>query len=70
MFMFAIVGILYYKSIDDDPSAIVLGLPNRWWCCATSSGSGSRAGRTVPAASPSVVACGGGWQVDGWILPG
>lgn len=31
MFMFAIVGILYYKSIDEDPRATVLGLPNRWF---------------------------------------
>ena len=31
MFMFAIVGILYYKSIDEDPQATVLGLPNRWF---------------------------------------
>jgi hypothetical protein len=31
MFMFAIVGILYYKSIDADPKATVLGLPNRWF---------------------------------------
>jgi hypothetical protein len=31
MFMFAIVGILYYKSLDADPRARVLGLPNRWF---------------------------------------
>lgn len=31
MFMFAIAGILYYKSIDEDPRATVLGLPNRWF---------------------------------------
>ncbi|HUJ24984.1 MAG TPA: hypothetical protein VLW85_03130 [Myxococcales bacterium] len=31
MFMFAIAGILYYRSIDDDPAARVLGLPNRWF---------------------------------------
>ena len=31
MFMFAIAGILYYKSIDDDPRATVLGVPNRWF---------------------------------------
>ena len=31
MFMFAIAGILYCKSIDDDPRARVLGLPNRWF---------------------------------------
>jgi uncharacterized membrane protein len=31
MFMFAIAGILYCKSIDADPDARVLGLPNRWF---------------------------------------
>jgi hypothetical protein len=31
MFMFAIVGIIYYKSLDEDPTATVLGLPNRWF---------------------------------------
>ena len=31
MFMFAIVGILYYKSLDEEPTAKVLGLPNRWF---------------------------------------
>ena len=31
MFMFAIAGILYYKSIDADPKVTVLGLPNRWF---------------------------------------
>jgi len=31
MFMFAIAGILYYKSIDEDPRATILGLPNRWF---------------------------------------
>jgi len=31
MFMFAIAGILYYKSIDEDPRATVLGVPNRWF---------------------------------------
>jgi hypothetical protein len=31
MFMFAIAGILYYKSIDDDARATVLGMPNRWF---------------------------------------
>ena len=31
MFMFAIAGILYYKSIDEDPRTTVLGLPNRWF---------------------------------------
>lgn len=31
MFMFAIVGIIYFRSIDDDPAAKVLGMPNRWF---------------------------------------
>jgi uncharacterized membrane protein len=31
MFMFAIVGIIYCKSVDADPAARVLGLPNRWF---------------------------------------
>jgi hypothetical protein len=31
MFMFAIVGIIYYKCIDEDPAATVCGLPNRWF---------------------------------------
>ena len=31
MFMFAIAGILYYKSIDDNPAATVFGMPNRWF---------------------------------------
>ena len=31
MFMFAIAGILYCKSLDADPGARVLGLPNRWF---------------------------------------
>jgi hypothetical protein len=31
MFMFAIAGILYYKSLDAEPTAKVLGLPNRWF---------------------------------------
>lgn len=31
MFMFAIAGILYYKSIDEDPAVRVLGMPNRWF---------------------------------------
>ncbi len=31
MFMFAIVGILYYKSIDEDRAATVWGIPNRWF---------------------------------------
>ena len=31
MFMFAIAGILYCKSIDEDPRVRVLGIPNRWF---------------------------------------
>lgn len=31
MFMFAIVGIVYYKSMDADPAATLCGLPNRWF---------------------------------------
>ena len=31
MFMFAIVGIIYYKTVDEDPRARILGLPNRWF---------------------------------------
>jgi len=31
MFMFAIAGILYYKSIDEDPGVRVIGMPNRWF---------------------------------------
>jgi len=31
MFMFAIVGIIYCKSVDEDPAAKVFGLPNRWF---------------------------------------
>lgn len=31
MFMFAIAGILYYKSVDEDPRATILGIPNRWF---------------------------------------
>jgi len=31
MFMFAIVGIIYYKSVDEDRAATVCGLPNRWF---------------------------------------
>jgi hypothetical protein len=31
MFMFAVVGIIYFKSIDADPRVKVLGLPNRWF---------------------------------------
>ena len=31
MFMFAIAGILYYKSLDDSPAATAFGMPNRWF---------------------------------------
>jgi hypothetical protein len=31
MFMFAIVGVVYCKSIDTDPDSKVFGLPNRWF---------------------------------------
>jgi hypothetical protein len=31
MFMFAVVGIVYYMSVDADPAAKVCGLPNRWF---------------------------------------
>jgi len=31
MFMFAIVGIIYCKSVDEDRTAKVFGLPNRWF---------------------------------------
>ena len=31
MFMFGIAGILYCKSIDEDPTASVFGLPNCWF---------------------------------------
>jgi len=31
MFMFAIVGIVYYKSVDEDRTATVFGMPNRWF---------------------------------------
>jgi hypothetical protein len=31
MFMFAIAGILYFRSIDPDPKGRVFGLPNRWF---------------------------------------
>ena len=29
-FMFAIAGVVFYNSFDDDPSKRILGLPNRW----------------------------------------
>jgi len=31
MFMFALAGIIYHRSIDGDPKARVLGIPNRWF---------------------------------------
>lgn len=31
MFMFGIAGLIFYKSLDEDPAAKVLGLPNRWF---------------------------------------
>lgn len=31
MFMFALCGLVYYHSIDDDPKKKILGLPNRWF---------------------------------------
>jgi uncharacterized membrane protein len=31
MFMFAIAGILYCKSIDENPAVTVFGMPNRWF---------------------------------------
>ncbi len=31
MFMFAISGIIYYYTLDEDPKARILGLPNRWF---------------------------------------
>ncbi len=37
MFMFAILGVIYYKTITDDPKARILGLPDRWfWALAYS----------------------------------
>jgi hypothetical protein len=37
MSMFAVAGLVYYKSLDADASAKVLGLPNRWfWAIAYS----------------------------------
>ena len=43
MFMFGIAGILYCKSIDEDPTASVFGLPNRWfWALFYSGGLGDR----------------------------
>jgi hypothetical protein len=38
MFMFALAGIIYYKSLDDDPAKKVLGLPNRWFWALLYSG--------------------------------
>ncbi len=31
MFMFLILGIIYYKTVDEDPKARILGLPDRWF---------------------------------------
>lgn len=31
MFMFAIVGVIYYNTISDDPKEKILGIPNRWF---------------------------------------
>ena len=31
MFMFAISGIIFYKTISEDPNARILGLPDRWF---------------------------------------
>ena len=31
MFMFAILGIIYHRTIDADPAARILGLPDRWF---------------------------------------
>ncbi len=31
MFMFIIVGIIYYQTVSDDPKEKILGLPNRWF---------------------------------------
>jgi hypothetical protein len=31
MFMFAIAGIVYYRTLPEDPRERVLGLPNRWF---------------------------------------
>jgi hypothetical protein len=31
MFMFALSGLIYYHTLDDDPKKRILGLPNRWF---------------------------------------
>jgi hypothetical protein len=31
MFMFGILGVIYYKTIEEDPRVRLLGLPNRWF---------------------------------------
>ena len=37
MFMFAILGIIYHRTLSDDPAARVRGIPNRWfWALAYS----------------------------------
>jgi len=34
MFMFAISGIIYYHTLDDDPKTKIMGLSNRWFWAA------------------------------------
>jgi hypothetical protein len=31
MFMFVILGLVYYRTISDDPKEKILGVPNRWF---------------------------------------
>ncbi|RJX35620.1 MAG: hypothetical protein C4525_02910 [Desulfarculus sp.] len=31
MFMFIILGVIYYQTISDDPQEKILGIPNRWF---------------------------------------
>ncbi len=38
MFMFMILGIIYYKTVDEDPNAKILGVRNRWFWALTYSG--------------------------------
>jgi hypothetical protein len=35
MFMFLILGVIYYKTLDERPGARVLGLPDRWFWALT-----------------------------------
>ncbi len=35
MFMFAIAGLIYHRTIDEDPAARLLGLPARWFWALT-----------------------------------